>query len=710
MGTSSGFTAEDGTQFSGERVNYLSDDGGAYFAEDEYPNAVALTDDDTLYQSQRLGLFSYSLPVSNGHYTVTTKTAEFVHSATGLRSMNITVEGHSIAQNMDMVALVGQYAAYDVTAYDIAVTDGMLTLKYGADKDVAIVSAIVVTSADGAAVAPPAKTLTIQEGETGYCLTRSVPVDSNHEGFVGAGFANADNAIGAGLQWKIQANIAGSAKVDVRFANGSSTARSGTLQVNASRYAMPLPPTGGWTAWQTASVTVNLQAGVNTLDLLATTADGLANIDSLTVTGSGVSGVSCAEPAPVQSNGTTLAFPGAQGFGRFAVGGRGGEVVHVTNLNDSGAGSLRDAISKPNRIVVFDVGGVIKISSRLIFLKNQTIAGQTAPGDGITIYGNGAAFTNASNTIVRYIRFRMGKVGTSGSDAVSIARGNDIIFDHCSMSWSRDGTFDVNPDSGYTISNITVQDSIIGQGLQTHSTGGLLVADGGASIIRTLYIDNQTRNPKARGVLQFVNNVVYNWVVAGYILGDSAADSGTRYDGAMIGNYFISGPETSGSVMKSPSAVYHLYAKDNWYDPDKNGVLNGSVLGQGAYGAVTWHNTPSTNYPEVPTLTGPQALNYVIANAGTSHKRDAVDHYMIDELKSWGKKGATISDEKSLGLPNVVGNIAGGTKPTDTDNDGMPDSWEMANGLNPNSPSDAMQDKDGNGWVNIEGYINSLVL
>lgn len=135
-----------------------------------------------------------------------------------------------------------------------------------------------------------------------------------------------------------------------------------------------------------------------------------------------------------------LAFPGAEGFGRFATGGRGGEVYKVTNLDDSGPGSFRDAVSQPNRTVIFEVGGVIRIHSRIIVKENITIAGQTAPGEGITVYGNGLSFTEANNSITRYIRIRMGKVGDKGKDAVSIATGHDMIFDHVSISWGRDGT------------------------------------------------------------------------------------------------------------------------------------------------------------------------------------------------------------------------------------------------------------------------------
>ncbi|RLL97724.1 hypothetical protein CFD26_107235 [Aspergillus turcosus] len=183
-----------------------------------------------------------------------------------------------------------------------------------------------------------------------------------------------------------------------------------------------------------------------------------------------------------QSATALIAFPGTEGFGANAIGGRKGQVYVVTNLNESGAGSLRDAVSATDGIVVFAVGGVIKISDRIVVSKRVTILGQTAPGDGITVYGNGWSFSNADDAIVRYIRIRMGKGGTSGKDAITIAEGNEMIFDHVSVSWGRDETFSI---SG-TGSNITVQNSIIAQGLETHSCGGLMQTNGGVSLFRHL--------------------------------------------------------------------------------------------------------------------------------------------------------------------------------------------------------------------------------
>lgn len=413
---------------------------------------------------------------------------------------------------------------------------------------------------------------------------------------------------------------------------------------------------------------------------------------------------SSSDQRPTNWDEELLAFPGAQGFGRFATGGRGGDVYHVTSLADSGEGTLRDAISQPNRTVVFDVGGVIQIQDRLVFKSNQTIAGQTAPGGGITIYGNGTSFSGATHTIVRYVRFRMGKIGESGKDTVTVANGHDLIWDHCSLSWARDGNFDLNQESGEELYNLTLQDSIVAQGLQTHSTGGLVVTQG-TSILRSLYIDNNSRNPKARGVLQFVNNVVYNWVDSAYILGDTSG----RSDGYMVGNYFIAGPESSGGTLDSPTPEYHVFAQDNWYDENRDGALNGRLLARGDFGTATWETAPSAEFPRVNEMDAADALVYVTQNAGASLWRDAADDYVINELGSMGTRGATISDEVSLGLPGVVGDLEAGAAPADTDRDGMPDAWESAHGFNPTDANDRNGDENANGYTNLEEYLNSLV-
>ncbi|KAF2111500.1 pectin lyase fold/virulence factor [Lophiotrema nucula] len=401
-----------------------------------------------------------------------------------------------------------------------------------------------------------------------------------------------------------------------------------------------------------------------------------------------------------------LAFPGAEGFGRNAIGGRKGSVYIVTNLNDSGTGSLRDAVSKTDRIVVFAVGGLIKITDRLVVSKRISILGQTAPGDGITVYGNGWSFSDADDTIVRYIRIRMGKSGTSGKDAITIASGSNMIFDHISVTWGRDETFSI---SGSDVGNITIQNSIIGQGLETHSCGGLIQTSvgNGISLFRNLYIDNKTRNPKVKGTNDFTNNVVYNWGGGGgYIAGDSEGLS----EANIVGNYFISGPSTSVTAFTRGNDQFHGFVQGNFYDSDKDGTLNGKELGVASsnYGGMAIQTTKFSYPAPSKVLNASAALEYIQTSAGASKVRDAVDKRFITELQSWGKQGELISDETASPMSGP-GDIAGGTKATDTDGDGIPDDAETKFGFD-KATNDAMSDKDGNGYVNIEDWANSLVL
>lgn len=400
------------------------------------------------------------------------------------------------------------------------------------------------------------------------------------------------------------------------------------------------------------------------------------------------------------------AFPGAEGFGKWASGGRGGSVYHVTNLNDSGPGSFRDAVSASNRTVVFDVGGVIRIGDRIVVSKDITIAGQTAPGEGVVIYGNGLSYTDANRTITRHMRYRMGKVGTSGKDALTIADGTDMIFDHCSISWGRDETFSISGGTGENPGFITIQNCIIAQGLETHSCGGLIQDFNGVSLFRNLYIDNDTRNPKVKGVNEFINNVVYNWDDAAYILGDSAADSYAN----VIRNYFISGPNTGAAAFTRGNLNFHLYALNNWHDANKNGVLDGAILDQAAYGTVDWQTVPY-DYPGVKTmLFVPTALKYVASRAGAVYPiRDRIDERLVKELKSFGTSGQLISDENASPMYGI-GILDGGICPTDTDQDGMPDYWEQSiAGLNPYQ-ADHNGDVDENGYTNLEDYLNFLAV
>ncbi len=399
-----------------------------------------------------------------------------------------------------------------------------------------------------------------------------------------------------------------------------------------------------------------------------------------------------------------LAFPGAQGWGRFATGGRTGKVYHVTNLNDSGSGSLRDAVSQPNRIVVFDVAGVININSRIVFSNNLYVAGQTAPGEGITVYGDGVSFSGASNIIVRYMRFRMGHKGSSGKDCAGIANGANMIFDHCSFAWGLDETFSINPDGkGTTPQNITLQNSIVGQGLMTHSAGGLLQTDS-VSIIGNFLCDNSTRNFKIKGINQYANNIVYNWSNGAYIMG---GDSEGKSYVNIQSNLFINGPAVGGAAFTGGNADFHCYGDDNWQDRNRDGVFNPSIVTD--YNAATRESQPYP-YPELQLNPGQTLLETNLPTVGASLPyRDMVDCYMVDEVLSYGKRGALISNEENLvyGAPSTW-SVYAGEKKKDSDGDGMPDEWEIDNGTDPQK-NDAMV-IDSNGYANIENYINDITV
>jgi hypothetical protein len=435
------------------------------------------------------------------------------------------------------------------------------------------------------------------------------------------------------------------------------------------------------------------------------------------------------------------AFPGAEGFGANATGGRNGTVYHVTNLNDSGAGSFRDAVSASHRIIVFDVGGIISLKSNLGIAKDITVAAQTAPGQGITIYGGinqsgrgdygggRISWSNASRLIVRGLRYRHGAYASSRySDAWSIGAGSDMIFDHCSVLWGTDETFSINGKAA----NITVQNTIIGQGLETHSAGGLVqtVAGGGVSLLRNLYIDNNTRNPKVNGTNQFVNNVVYNWGASGgdgFIQGDTTANS---YVNAQ-GNYFINGYHTASSkkAFVRGTSAFHLYASDNYQDRNKDGALNGTLLTQDDYGtgarAVDFLAAPHA-FPSVNIRPAQDAYEYVKANVGAAvpqgngtMMRDGLDNYIIGEMSSLGKLGVNVVHEFDSPADSGGGFdepmtkkfvVPHATRPADydVDQDGMPDAWERTYGLNPTDPTDYKGDFDGTGYSNIEKYLNSI--
>ncbi|GGG59557.1 LamG-like jellyroll fold domain-containing protein [Epilithonimonas arachidiradicis] len=432
----------------------------------------------------------------------------------------------------------------------------------------------------------------------------------------------------------------------------------------------------------------------------------------------------------------TLAFPEATGFGRYTTGARGSanpEIYLVTNLNDSGPGSFRDAVSKEGRFVIFKVGGIINTQSQIVIAKNTTIAGQTAPGEGIVLLGAKVTFTGASNTIARYVRIRYGNT-TQGQDTSGLSNGANIILDHMSFTWGTDEVFSINWDNkGESPDNITIQNSIIGQGLHrhNHSAGGLMQPSGGKiSLIGNLYICNKTRNNKVKGINEFVNNIVYNWGNYGNTYGHTESgdayimggDSAGTSDVNIINNYFIGGPNTSNTVttpFNRGNDNFSLYGSGNYLDNNKDGILNGTLVPSDLTGFPTGDinsiKSEPYDYPmKNPTLTAQQAYDKAILNVGASYpRRDQVENLMISDLQSKGTTATYVYVQSDLtsqfGFTNGgAGHVYGAPAPLDSDNDGMPDVWEDANGLDKYTP-DALNVSNTNApYLNIEVYINSL--
>ena len=429
-----------------------------------------------------------------------------------------------------------------------------------------------------------------------------------------------------------------------------------------------------------------------------------------------------------------LAFPGAEGFGRYTYGGRYGangngtaEIYHVTNLDDDGSkGTFRDAVRGSGRIIIFDVCGTINLKSALVVKGHNTILGQTAPGEGIQVYGNRISFSGANQLIVRHMRFRMGKGGDSGKDACGVANGGNMIFDHLSVLWGQDENFSINPDGkGTEPHDSTIQNSSSGQGLQTHSCGGLNQSNGGVTLYRNLYIENKTRNPKVKGICQFVNNVLYNWGngAAYNMSGDSDGTSWAE----ITDNFFVKGPWKGATrPLIGGNERQHYYGSGNYYDSNIDGNRDDLAFADEIYtlsggnrasdiseintGVASQATGDTKAMPEIDgRQTAPEALTWVMKNVGASLPvHDEVDKYLLDELASFGTFGTSdgISTEKILPHQGT-GTLFRGVKPKDTDNDGIPDEWELANGLDPNDASDAVKIND-DGYTNLESYVFTI--
>ena len=471
------------------------------------------------------------------------------------------------------------------------------------------------------------------------------------------------------------------------------------------------------------------------------------------------------------------AFPGAEGGGMYTAGGRGGKVLVVTNLNDDGPGSFRWACEQGGaRIIVFNVSGIIWLKTPIILRAPYvTIAGQTAPGDGVCIAGQSFQ-VNTHDVIVRHMRFRRGSTNVwYREDSFGGNPVGNIMIDHCSCEWGLDENIsfyrhmfdmgDGKPSRKEPTVNVTIQNTISAKGLDTYNHAfGSTIGGENTTFMRNLWADNTGRNPSIGwgGVFNFVNNVIYNWV-------HRTADGGEFSTMSnFINNYYKPGPLTPKDspvgyrIVKSESRSQKLFpyaqygrvyaignimegnervTKDNWdggiQTSDKDGKLNPDEL------ALMKSNEP---FPmaHMTILSSEKTFDYVLENVGaTLPTRDIVDERIINEVRTgeayyvkklpkdnpygdhWGmrdrskneeglfkyrrlpkdsyKKGIITDPRQMGGYPEYKGEPR-----VDTDGDGMPDDWEIANGLNPNDPSDANGDCTGDGYTNIEKYINGI--
>jgi hypothetical protein len=451
-------------------------------------------------------------------------------------------------------------------------------------------------------------------------------------------------------------------------------------------------------------------------------------------------GIVCGSLTFVEAQ-NVLSFPGAEGFGRYTTGGRGGKIYFVTKLNDDGSeGTLRHALDqKGPRYIIFKTGGTIYLESPLKIKEGDvTIAGQTAPGDGITI-ANYETFVAANNVIIRYMRFRMGDQKKYQGDAFGARFIKNLMVDHCSMSWSTDETVSI-----YVNENTTLQWCVISESLRNsvhekvaHGYGGIA---GGkfATFHHNLYAHHDSRNPRLgeyagskfalTDLTDFRNNVIYNW-------GHNNVYGGEGMNVNLVNNYYKPGPATTTKQRiaaidkngKPEAEVYNIWGKyyitgnavegspeittDNWTigvfdqmkaynltDKDKNSIKI---------------NQPHDIQDNVKTHSAKEAYEKILQIGGASLVRDAIDLHILKDVKngSFTYKGSKGSANGIIDSQNDVGgfpNLNPGKPLPDSDSDGMPDEWEIKNKLNPKVANSNGRDLDKN-YDNIEVYFNDLV-
>lgn len=424
------------------------------------------------------------------------------------------------------------------------------------------------------------------------------------------------------------------------------------------------------------------------------------------------------------------AFPGAEGSGRYTTGGRGGTVYTVTNLADSVVkppeGSLRWALNKPGpKTIVFAVSGTIDLKRRLNISKGDvTIAGQTAPGDGICIKGETVSI-EADNVIIRHMRFRCGNEipGEEPKDAISCIRHKNIIIDHCSMSWSVDEAASFYDNENFTLQWCIISESLYNAGHPKgeHGYGGIWGGKG-ASFHHNLLASHTSRLPRFCGaryhpdtreteLVDFRNNVIFNW-------GFNSSYGGELGQQNMVNNYYKPGPATRRNVLSrilepfDSLGIWYLsgnrmegsrkVTSDNWK----------GVEGDYARMAAIRAGTPFPFAP-VTTESARRAYRSVLKNAGATLPRtDSHDSRIISETRrrrcafgdSYGARTGIIDSQNGVGGWPLLRTY---NVWADSDGDGMPDSWELKNGLDPADPEDRNKAAD-TGYTMLEEYINGL--
>lgn len=453
------------------------------------------------------------------------------------------------------------------------------------------------------------------------------------------------------------------------------------------------------------------------------------------------------------------AFPGAEGGGAYSFGGRGGKVYVVTSRDDTGPGTLREACEQGGaRIIVFNVAGIIHLNSPLIIRAPYiTIAGQTAPGDGICVAGE-SVWIVTHDVIIRHMRFRRGETNVGHrDDALGGNPVGNIMLDHISASWGLDENISFyrhmyDPGDGskrqkLPTVNLTIQNSISSEALDTynHSFGSTLGGEN-CSFMRNLWACNAGRNPSIGwyGVFNFVNNVIFNWWHRTVDGGDYRA----QYN--IINNYYKPGPITPANktvghrILKPESGRsklnylvfgrayvngnivegYENVTRDNW----DGGVQIEGLSDAGKYRDDIRADKPLP-MPHMTIMSAEDAYKFVLDNAGaTLPVRDAVDIRVIEQLRTGkivyregGKtdvgseyiKRRLDKESYKQGIITDISQVGGypeykGTPYKDSDNDGMPDKWEIKYKLNPYDPGDSRMDCNGDGYMNIEKYINGI--